>query len=152
MSLPNTPFFDALSEHINEMSEYERKIRASLNAMEKLAGEGVEYAEWVIPFGKYKGQRLRELITSNPAYLFWLVSKIDEREAKGDTLTAFDKGLRIFMKTVPPIDEEMPFGQFKGKRFSELVDEHRYIVYWMDKRVAGDLSGVMARFLTYLEN
>ena len=46
---------------------------AALRARDIAAGDGCGY--YIMPFGKYQGQTLGQILSVNPAYIYWLDTK-----------------------------------------------------------------------------
>ena len=79
--------------------------------------DAVKVANWTMPFGKYKGQKFREI--DDPRYLEWIIEKTDFFK---DDKYPRNKKIREYLEHIVeciPFSTEMPKGHDEKK--SEIV-------------------------------
>lgn len=96
--------------------------------------------DFVLPFGKYKGQTLADVYAKDPKYILWLADsdryfRIDFKALAGIDPNAsnIDELINKEVESIFPktyADDEIKFGKHKGKTFREVANEDPNYIVW----------------------
>ena len=83
-------YMKAFIEFVNDMPDRHLLI-TTLEEFHKFRDEGRQSATDIIPFGKYKGQKIEDVCVENIGYLKWMANNTDIREKYGALVENIDK-------------------------------------------------------------
>ena len=77
-----------------------KRFLANIKFPDSIPDELLQHLDYVIPFGKFKGQSLKQILETNADYLRWFSDDCQGKIAKGEKVSDFGNGVLVHLNPI----------------------------------------------------